>query len=149
MWMNALSTHMYLYHVFAWYWGGQRRVLDLEFQVVLSCHVYAMNQTWVFYKNSKCSYQVSHLSSPVLDFLNTGDLIPQTWTDYSTQTWISFFLYILEKALLNPAGTWCSLSLPDHAGSKLPASLMITKNVSSHCKISPGGTKLPKTENHQ
>lgn len=90
MCINALSTHIYLYHVLAWYWGGQRRMLDLEFQVVLSWHVCAMNQTWVFYKNSKCSYQVSHLSSPVLDFLNTGDLIPQTWTDYSTQTWISF-----------------------------------------------------------
>lgn len=46
---------------------GQKRVsvvLDLELQMVISCHLGAGNWTWVHCKNSKCSYLLAHPSSP-------------------------------------------------------------------------------------
>ena len=46
--------------------GGQKRVgpLELELQMVVSYHVGAENQTWVFCKSSKCSQPLSSPQSP-------------------------------------------------------------------------------------
>lgn len=49
-----------------WFLRGQKKAsdtLELELQIVMSCYVGAVNQTWVLCKSSKGSYPLSHLAS--------------------------------------------------------------------------------------
>ena len=46
--------------------------------MVVSCYVGSGNQTWVLYKSSKCSYLLSHLSSPHSFFLKGVSLCSPT-----------------------------------------------------------------------
>lgn len=54
-----------------WCHRGQKRpmdLLELEFWMAVSHHVGARTRSWVSYKNSKSSYPLNHLSSPLIDF---------------------------------------------------------------------------------
>lgn len=60
--MGVLPKCVYVHHrdaVLTW----TRRGHGLEFQMASGCHVDAGNGPWIFCKNSKCSYLLSHLSS--------------------------------------------------------------------------------------
>lgn len=56
--MDVLSVYISVHHLHAGANGGQRRQnpLELESQMVVSCHVGARNQTMVLRKNSHCLY---------------------------------------------------------------------------------------------
>lgn len=59
MFMSVSPTCMCLYYVQVCTGRGQRRAMglhELEFQMVVNCHVDAENCTWVFWKDSQCFY---------------------------------------------------------------------------------------------
>jgi hypothetical protein len=49
---------------------GIRFPLGLELEVIVSHHLGAGNETWVFWKNSQCFSLLSQLSSPSVLFLS-------------------------------------------------------------------------------
>lgn len=58
-----------VHHACAWGWMGQKRAsypLGLELQTFTGCYVGAGNRIQVFWRSSRCSQGLSHLSSYTL-----------------------------------------------------------------------------------
>lgn len=66
MHMGGLSAYMFVHHVCSWSLQkpeNDTEPLELQLQRVVNHDKDAGNQTWIFWKNSRCPYLVSDLSS--------------------------------------------------------------------------------------
>lgn len=67
--LSILPTCTYVHHICAWWLQRSEEVLDplgQELQKLMSRHVGAGSQTWIFCKKQKAfSYPLSHFTSPL------------------------------------------------------------------------------------
>lgn len=80
--MDVLPARMPVYHMSA-VLQGHRKVPDLpevDLQMFVNCRVGPENRTWVPWRNSQCSQQMSLRSGPSFDFLRWVLLSFPGWT---------------------------------------------------------------------